>query len=612
VAYCTKCGAVVPDTARFCHKCGNQLSDFKPRTSAPGVSIDAEAKQVMPVGHHSFCLSDLVETVIIDWPFTNEPADKNVRHQASLLDKVRNRIGGKALDAIKGRTIVSRWPIKSYCLADFKPSKDLRSVLLSWFLFPLPRPRRQEHSIARLTFKIPDSGYVDNPELISTQADELAPEELSFFNRMHLEIGDAPTEFQKAFEQFSYEDWQAAEHAFLSLSITHPWNKLAECCKAYCLQMQDRHRDAVALAAQVGTECAIRRLCGAWCYFSVMVVSNNMTDELMAARAAVEEAVSYFGQQQGSELLLASHYDQKANILKQLAANLSQDPSKTEEAKKLVIEAAFSICRSLEINPNDSASMQNELAAIARIAARVGVRGPDLKGLDALKGIEEVRQHYFADSELRHQAMFQYHNQAVDAFNQRNYRDAAEGYFKALEEACEQTDEDRAFKALIAYEHGLSLLRMSGLEKVHPKQIPRESLPLANRIRDIWHKAIALSVTSGEAKRLFDEELAPGAGKAMANDFLMRGEPCVLRGMELRKSGRDSEAIEFFIQAVDYLDERVPRHHRPLVAAHLELASLLDANGRSSEAGEHARWILAKERLPEPELQALVERLARR
>lgn len=404
------------------------------------------------------------------------------------------------------------------------------------------------------------------------------------------ELATAPETFRQAFA-FMGHDWSGAERTMARVAGSPYWQQAALYCRAYCLRQLERYADALALIGDVEPTTELSLL---WLWYRHHTIPHalNMVDDLPSALGACEQAIEYF-RELGSKDDEASFLSEKANVLKQQAFPLSTDPSTFAAARPIIAAAVNSLARSIALLPPDGDEMKEELDGMARIAARVGIEETDLSLPQEPEPVRRLLEARFNDVALQRSRALQCFDRGADAFNQRKYEDAASLSAQAFDAMPASGPTDAAFRALIAYQRGLALLRAAGLEKVPSKKIPTNKLPKAAEIREVWKAALAiLTSLPAEVVKHFNEDLAPGATSAMVNDPLMQGAIMHSRGIDLANEGKKAEASRCLREALDLLDPRVPEHESLIAEAHLRSATLLSDLGDRLNAADHARWVL--------------------
>ena len=305
----------------------------------------------------------------------------------------------------------------------------------------------------------------------------------------------APPQFLNAFQYLSSNNLNetAAIFAFTIpqlKSIDKEWAGTACCCYAFCMKEAEQFQEAIKNAKQ-GKELGLN-LVGFWYYHDVMDHSLNYINDLPAALEAANEAIEFFSKENsiGDEV---NHLSRKANILKQMAAPISRDENKKNEAKDLIIDAIYSLCKSLSMIPDEWEEMKGELDGIYRIASRVGVKTEDLKFLDSMTNIRNIIQIYFSEHSLTGGTVSEYFNKAIDLRKQGNRNEAVKYFMKALDICNEEEPEDRAFKAFIAYQCGVCLLKMHSLEGIRPTtKIDHNKLEAVKQIQNLWNDTLRI------------------------------------------------------------------------------------------------------------------------
>lgn len=305
----------------------------------------------------------------------------------------------------------------------------------------------------------------------------------------------APPQFLNAFQYLSSDNLNetAAIFAFTIpqlKSINKEWAGTACCCYAFCMKEAEQFEEAIKNSKQ-GKELGLN-LVGFWYYHDVMDHSLNYINGLPAALEAANEAIEFFSKE-NSIGDLVNHLLRKANILKQMAAPISRDENRKNEAKELIIEAIHSLLKSLSMIPDEWEEMKGELDAVYRIAARVGVKTDDLKFLDSMTNINHIIRIYFSEDSLTVAAVSEYFNMAIDLRKQGNRNEAIKYFRKALDICSEEKPEDRAFKAFISYQYGVCLLKMHNLEGIRPTtKIDHKNLEAVRQIQNLWNDTLRL------------------------------------------------------------------------------------------------------------------------
>jgi tetratricopeptide (TPR) repeat protein len=316
-----------------------------------------------------------------------------------------------------------------------------------------------------------------------------------------------------------------ANSAITELALNDPdWVGTAYCCLAHCLKEAGRYQEALA-AAEKGKQRGFN-LIGAWYYHDANVQSRNFLDDLPGALKAVEEAIAFFRTEEspGNQ---ADHLSRKANILKQIASPLSQHEQSRAAAKSFVLQAIQAICASIAITEYWQ-DLDEELSALARIAARVDIEAEDLRFLQEMgPKITPVVETYFTLTQLRRVGASENFNRSIDARRSANREEAARLLKRALDLAPETSKEDRAFKAFLAYQHGVNLLMLNNLGNYRQgSSLSTSQISAAKEIRITWNECLRLYTTIGERHLAEFSRRFGNLTDAVANirrDALMRG-----------------------------------------------------------------------------------------
>jgi tetratricopeptide (TPR) repeat protein len=468
---------------------------------------------------------------------------------------------------------------------------------------PMPHPSLCQQCGATLKQQAKFCGKCGTPVAPSTGAEgplvakeQLYPEsEGLLLSPLDLLIDGSPDEFLDVASCFGVGDWVAGELAAARVFADSNWDVVARCCRAYCLMQQNRHDEAISSARSLAPDAV--PLAGRWYRYMALVVSLNMKDDLSAAFVTAEEAIKYF-EEQNYPLALPAILSQKTNILKQQASVLSRDAARNAEAKPLVIEAIRcacldrELCETFEMSEMGPDSQEEEISALARIAARVGLTRADLWFLDEMTGIEDWNNKYFSPGSLEGQAAAECWNMAIEALRENDRERALPWYQRAYEQVGEETANARAFKALVAYQYGVCMLKLQGLENVPPRQVPSQKRNAVSKIRALWNHTIQLYATLDDATRRQDEETIANVRKALMHDQLMHGQMLAMAGWSLADGPYREKAVGSLSQALDYLDGSYEEDRSWIVRTHERLAGLLLDMGRAKEAAGHAQWML--------------------
>lgn len=99
-----------------------------------------------------------------------------------------------------------------------------------------------------------------------------------------------------------------------------------------------------------------------------------------------------------------------------------------------------------------------------------------------------------------------YYNLAIRSIQQGNRVAAVNYYLKALNALDEETGNSRAFKAFVAHQCGVCVLKHYEMEGVDPRQYAKKQHDRAAMIRKLWGSTLRLATTLGP------EDLAAGFG----------------------------------------------------------------------------------------------------
>jgi tetratricopeptide (TPR) repeat protein len=323
----------------------------------------------------------------------------------------------------------------------------------------------------------------------------------SYADRGEALLTNAPEQVLNCLAAIASSDYSHSltviQTAIAALEDENPdWVGSAYCFYAHCLKQTSRYQKALK-AAEYGKQRGLN-LIGAWYYHDATVSSYNFLDDLAAALTAVDQAIEYF-RTEGSPDNESDHLSRKANILKQIASPLSQLEQSKEAAKKFVLQAIQAICAAIAITEYWD-DLREELSVLSRIAARLNIEASDLSSLQEMgPTVAPVVQTYFPLTNQRRDSASENHNRSVAARKKGNREEAARFLKRAFDVAPEASEEDRAFKTLIAYQHGVNLLRLNNLENYHPR------LPLSSsqrndvtEIRSVWNECLRLYSTISE------------------------------------------------------------------------------------------------------------------
>jgi tetratricopeptide (TPR) repeat protein len=345
---------------------------------------------------------------------------------------------------------------------------------------------------------------------------------------MQDEITRAPSYFVQIWDRLGEKNIQAARTQIESIlpkidTLDEEWKGPIYCCYAYCLKEMGEYEKALT-HAMIGSAFRLNNI-GGWYFYESIVDALNYTDKLDDALAFSRDAVQFF--LEGSVFQTACyHLEKQANILKQLASSYSHDVSKISAAKEYTIEAIRALCTSLSMFPEGWEESHDELDGMSRVAARASVRRKDLSFLDELPNIEEITERYFGEEMLRRGAAVECFNMAVESRKDGKRAIAKQWYEKALEAALETRPQDRVFKAFVAYNHGINLLKMYNVEDTKPSaNLESETQQAIHQIRRAWGLALQLHSTLtpeylASSNEAFVKELISVVPKILADPLM--------------------------------------------------------------------------------------------
>ena len=277
------------------------------------------------------------------------------------------------------------------------------------------------------------------------------------------EINSLPEEIPEALHHISQGDYQFAFN-ILNYCIKQGYGAgTPYCLQGYCLSQTGNEVEAINLCSK-GKTIGINDL-GSWYYYDVMVRALNNINNLEEALKTVDEAIDFFieNNSPGDQ---SDHLARKANILKQMAATLSRDLTKQSIAKEYILDAIQAICESISIFKEGWEELDEELQAIGRIAGRLCVKSSDLPFLNHLPNISFLVEKYYTSKSLNQNIISENYNLAVDKFNEGNRMDAARLFDIAFSHCPVISNEDRAWKAIVAYRYGVCLLKLYRIEEL--------------------------------------------------------------------------------------------------------------------------------------------------
>jgi len=358
-----------------------------------------------------------------------------------------------------------------------------------------------------------------------------------------------------------FGDLESCEEAFraaipLVRRSAPEWAGTAHCLYAGTLKEMENHLAAIEHAG-IGKELGLN-LVGQWFYFDVMEYCLNQLDRLDEALQIADQAIKFF-EQNGLEGFHADHLSRKANVLKQMAAPLSRDPAGSKEAKALITQALYAICKSLSINKTEWKSQEEEFKHISRIAARVGVTADDLGFLDSMDDVRDLVNPYMGTTSLPRRSAAQLYNLAIEAIKKNDRALAVRYYADALSLTREDNPEDRAFKAFLAYQYGVCLLKMNRLEVFDPStRLSAAGCHAIVQIQALWNTTRRLfSSLDPELIGRWDQRFPPGLTDAVGRieqDPWMQMKEKHLNALALMDQGQFREAIVLLKHALDEAD----------------------------------------------------------
>ena len=349
-------------------------------------------------------------------------------------------------------------------------------------------------------------------------------------NRLNQELSQAPDEFLQAFASLTVGDNEAVEEmlaAFTMHSVHEAWRGTAACLLAY-LRTQRQEYQAAIFQAEVGKKLGIQ-LPGYWYYYYSLSESLNYTDQLTECLCIIDEALEFF-KREDSPADLSDYFYKKSNILKQLSAPLSYklDSLSQRKAKALIVEGIRSIYESLNINASGSEQyLEQDLKPFLSIAARVLVSRDDLPFLGEMYEIKSLTDELFDEVVMAGRSAAQCFNVAQSLKNEGLRQDSAEWFDRAILVAPENEPWHKCFKAFVAYQAGVNLLKTCNLEDLTPAAMDKSFLTREiDKIRSYWQTTLRLySAVARETVSQFDREFPPGLTDAVWNikrDYIMQ------------------------------------------------------------------------------------------
>jgi len=349
--------------------------------------------------------------------------------------------------------------------------------------------------------------------------------------RLGEEFASAPPQFKQSFQFLEDGDLKQAAQEFAGLAtargIDSGWTANAVACAAYCEAELGNFQNAVHLASLAKNQEFQFTTFGGYYYHSALFKAHNQLDNLSEALSIAAEAIQFFISQ-GSPGNVAFNLGRKANILKQMASHLSMS-GRFPEARERIVEAIRAICDSFVCSTEgwQEEIVDEEMKALHRIAARVGVTRRDLGFLDSMPEINFIVDKYFGEN-LTRVVVSNLRNNAIQSISEGNRAEAVERFREALALAPEVSEEDRAFKALLLYyQCGVCILKMHGLENRRPGvNNTREQQSAVGEIQQLWRQTVRLCDTlSPNFLAAWDRRCPPGlqaAVRAIARDPVMQ------------------------------------------------------------------------------------------
>jgi len=399
----------------------------------------------------------------------------------------------------------------------------------------------------------------------------------------------APEGFWDAMGNVFLNQWEEAEKSLKPLAGQDVWGHTARAMRVCALASLDRHAEAILEARLVDASQVLRDY--RHLYYGTLALSYNMNDDLDLARRTCEEGLEFLGSQRPLDETASPLLAARANILKQLAAPISYEPSRVGEAQTLTIEAIRDICTACSLDPDRLQSDEEEIEALARIAVRAGVRRSDLSFLDTLQNITPWLERHFDPTQMRRQAASQFYNAGVKASEENDFDRAMFWYEKALSQLEEGSDNERCFKAVTLFNYGLAILDANALNEDHLPPWTEKRLSAIVKTRERWNEAVGLlgrvkGEESGDAKT--KEELQP---RLMKHRFV-RGPLRFMVGLDLAKRSVKPEARDMLKLALKDLIPELAEDWKMIQYAHIRLAALCNDTGLKSESAQHAKWVL--------------------
>lgn len=354
----------------------------------------------------------------------------------------------------------------------------------------------------------------------------------NYDQKLDLELEQAPSNFLFAIKSLTNSDITTCIDVLKSIIPKYEeqgnnWTGSAYCCLAYCYKQQGNWKDAIELAEK-GDGFGLN-ITGYWYYHDVMVNAMNSADRVEDALLNARNAVNFY-RERNSILNTSNFLLSKSNILKQLAAVCSKELISYPKAKEYVIEAIEDIVESYSLYNISWDESKEDLIALSNIAARVGVVSDDLNKIYEFKNVQSMVTEFFSPKILIDKAVSENFNKAVDSIKKNDRGIAAVFYEIAYQVAPEDSEENRAFKALICYQCGVNLLYLYKLDQRVSKEIYTiEQINIIKQIQKYWKETIRLiSSLSQNFIHDFDRRLPPGLRSAVKNILSDRIMKCQL------------------------------------------------------------------------------------
>ncbi|MEK6287226.1 MAG: hypothetical protein AABO57_15910 [Acidobacteriota bacterium] len=202
------------------------------------------------------------------------------------------------------------------------------------------------------------------------------------------------------------------------------------------------------------------------------------------------------------------------------------------------------------------------------------------------------------DSNAARQAALESFNHAIEALQGGNREEAAKHYQRAFDSILEEEAQDRAFKAFVAYQYGVCLLKLHGIDQQKGSRAtsPSHQDATAN-IKHLWEETLRLfnSVNKSTIDDIDRQFPLSSAVHNIASDPLMQDvilPEMIEFAFDLARQGQKAEAVEMLTSVLRKLDEANPDHKVMLAKVHNRLATLCSDTRDKQEAADHAEWVL--------------------